>query len=97
MVILFSRIAFHSGDNPAQHDIAAIKCGSNVMHNCTRCMYDSRNGKQYNPKRDSLRNLTIVDQIQKCATIYQKHLAGVKCSSAEQIYSKSYKIKVIIQ
>ena len=39
----FPRIAFHAGD------IAAIKCGSNVMHNCIRCMYDSRDGKQYNP------------------------------------------------
>ena len=27
--------------------------------------------------------MTIVDQIQKCAAIYQKHLAGVKCSIAE--------------
>ena len=81
--LLFPRIAFHAGDDPAQHDIAAIKCGSNVMHNCIRCMYDSRDGKQYNPKRDSLRNMTIVDQIKKCAAIYQKHLAGVKCSIAE--------------
>ena len=48
--ILFPRIAFHAGDDPAQHEVAAIKCGSNVKHNCIRCMYNYKECGQYNPE-----------------------------------------------
>ena len=40
--LLFPRIAFHAGDDPAQHEIASIKCGSNVKYCCIHCMYNLR-------------------------------------------------------
>ena len=55
--VLNPRIAFHAGDDPAQHEVAAIKCGSNVKHGCIRCMYNSRDGEQYDPKKDKLRDM----------------------------------------
>ena len=39
--ILFPRIAFYAGDDPAQHEVAGIKCGSSAKHNCINCLYNS--------------------------------------------------------
>jgi len=61
---LFSpRIAFNAGDDPAQHEIASIKCGCNVKHTCIRCMYKSREGGLYVPNIDSLRDLSIKEKL----------------------------------
>ena len=78
MKVLYPRIAFHAGDDPAQQEVAAIKCGSNVKHGCIRCMYNSRDGKQYDPKKDKLRDMSMVKQIKKGETIYLQHLNGEK-------------------
>jgi len=51
--VLFPRIAFHEGDDPAQDEVATIECGSNMKHSCIRCMYSSRDGTQYDPKKDT--------------------------------------------
>ena len=82
--ILFPRIAFHIGDDPAQHDVAAIKCSGNVKHGCIRCMYNSREGNEYNRNRDTLRNISVVEQIKECVKIYQKKLTGLKNTKAEE-------------
>jgi hypothetical protein len=78
--VLYPRIAFHAGDDPAQHEVASIKCGSNVKHGCIRCMYNSRDGKQYDPKKDKLRDMSMVEQIKEGETIYLQHLNGEKCN-----------------
>jgi hypothetical protein len=82
--LLFPRIAFHIGDDPAQHDVAAIKCSGNVKHGCIRCIYNSREGNEYNRNRDTLRNISVVEQIEVCAKIYQKKLTGLKNTKAEE-------------
>jgi len=61
--ILFPRIAFHAGDEPAQYEVAAIKCGSNVEHNFIQCMYNSKEFGLYYPKVHKLRNMSAVEQI----------------------------------
>jgi hypothetical protein len=40
--ILFPRIIFHAGDHSAQHEVAGIKCGSNVKHACILCIYHKK-------------------------------------------------------
>jgi len=52
---IYPRIAFHASDDPVQHDVAGIKCGSNVKHGCIRCMYNFRDGGQYEPVNHNLR------------------------------------------
>jgi len=48
--VLFPQIAFHAGDDPSQHEVASIKCGSNVKHSSIRRMYNERDDTQYDPK-----------------------------------------------
>jgi hypothetical protein len=47
-------------------------------------MYKSREGSQYDPDNDTLRDLSIVPQIEECAEIYQKQLKGEKTSDAQR-------------
>ena len=78
------RIAFNAGDDPAQHEIASIKCGSNVKHTCIRCMYKSREGGQYDSNTDTLRDMTIKNNIKAGVVIYEKYLTNVKITQAER-------------
>jgi len=43
-VVLFPLLVFYEGDNPSQHEVAPVKCGSNVRLSCIRYMYNSREG-----------------------------------------------------
>jgi len=49
-IALFPLMEFNAGDDPVQHEVASIKCGNNVKHSCIRCIYNSRDGTQYNFK-----------------------------------------------
>jgi hypothetical protein len=90
--LLFPRIAFIIGDDPAQHEVTGIKCGSNVKHGCIQCMYNSRSGR-YDPNRDTLRDMSIVEQIRRGSQIYQKHLTGDKNSEEERNLIKDLRDK----
>jgi hypothetical protein len=81
--ILFPRIVFHAGDDPAQHEVAAIKCGSNVKHNCIQCMYNSKECGPYNPKVDKLRDMSVVEQIKNGEKAYLKYLNGNRYTPEE--------------
>ena len=91
--ILFPRIAFHAGDDPAQHEVAAIKCGSNVRHNCIRCMYNSKECGQYNPEVDNFRDMTIIQQIQDGEKTFLKYLKGERYTSEESNSLKDLQVK----
>ena len=82
--LLFPRIVFNAGDDPAQHEIASIKCGSNVKHSCIRCMYHSRDGGLYNPEVDTLRDISVKEQVKVCAKIYHKQLTNNHITSVER-------------
>ena len=60
MLVKISRIAFHAGDDPAQHEVSSIKYGNKVKNSCIRCMYNAIDGNQYNPQVDTLRDIAIV-------------------------------------
>jgi hypothetical protein len=91
--ILFPRIAFHAGDDPAQHEIASIKCGSNVKHSCIRCMYSSREGGQYKPKGHTLRDIAMEGPIRDGETIFLKYLKGERYTSDETAQLKDLQEK----
>jgi len=44
-------------------------------------MYNSRDGTQYDPKKDTLRDMSTVEQIKEGESIYIKHLKGDKCNA----------------
>ena len=73
---IYPRIAFHAGDDPAQHEVVGIKCGTNVKHGCIRCMYDSKDGGQYIRSIHKLRDLSEVKNIIECEEIVLKTLKG---------------------
>ena len=81
--ILYPRIAFHAGDDPAQHEVAGIKCGSNVKHNCIHCLYNSTECGQYNPIVHTLRDLSVVQQIKDGEKSFQKYLNGERYAAEE--------------
>ncbi len=81
--ILFPRIVFHAGDHPAQHEVAGIKCGCNVKHNCILCMYQSKECGPYNPEVDNLRDLSVVPQIQEAQETFVKYLSGERYTADE--------------
>ena len=78
---IYPRIAFHAGDDPAQHEVVGIKCGSNVKHGCIRCMYNSRQGGQYKPNIHNLRDLSEIQKIVECEEIFMKSWKGGKHSN----------------
>jgi len=80
---IYPRIEYHAGDDPAQLEVAGIKCGSNVNHGCIQCMYVFREGAQYKPLDLNLRDLAVVQNIIECEEIFGKQLKGVKCSKEE--------------
>jgi hypothetical protein len=84
--VLFPRVAFHAGDDPAQHEVAGIKYGHNVKHSCIRCMYNTIDGNQYDPQEDTLRDMNIVEQIKEGENIYLNQLKGEKCNAEDKIY-----------
>ena len=51
-------------------------------------MYNSVDGKQYDPKKDTLRDMTIVEEIKEGEIIYLKHLRGEKCNADETRFVK---------
>ena len=81
--VIYPRISFHAGDDPAQHEVVGIKCGSNVKHGCIHCMYNSRVGGQYNRNIHELRDLSEVRNIEECEEIFLKSLRGGKYSREE--------------
>ena len=76
--IFYPRIAFHVGDNPAQHDVASIKCASKVQYPCIRCMYDLRKGGAYVYNADNFRivNEELLNNIRIAQSCYLKSLKG---------------------
>ena len=72
--IFFHRIAFLIGDDPAQHDVASIKCGSKVQHPCIKCMYDLNTGGAYDFDQNNFRKLNhellnVIGFIEKMNTV----------------------------
>ena len=78
---IYPRIAFHAGDDPAQHEVVGIKCGSNVKHGCIRCMYNFREGGQYKRNIHNLKNLADIQNIRECEEIFVNSLKGGKCNT----------------
>jgi hypothetical protein len=71
---IYPRIAFHAGDDPAQHEVVGIKCGATVKHGCIRCMYNFREGGQYKHNIHKFREMSIVPNIRECGEIFEKVL-----------------------
>ena len=95
---IYPRIAFHAGDDPAQHEVAGIKCGSNVKHGCIRCMYNFRVGSQYKIKIHNFRDSSIVPNIRECGEIFEKCLQqGEKSDENEKRYLMLLEKRVTIQ
>ena len=91
--LLFPRIVFNAGDDPAQHEIASIKYGGKVKHSCIRCMFHSRDGGLYDPTVDTLRSISIKDKVNECAIIYQKQLRKEKTTIVEKALLKDLQDK----
>jgi hypothetical protein len=74
--IFFPRIAFLIGDDPAQHDVASIKCGSKVQHPCIKCMYDLSTGGAYDFDENNFRKLNheLLNNLRFAQTSYLKVL-----------------------
>ena len=74
--IFYPRIAFHIGDDPAQHEVASIKCGSMVRHPCIKCMYDLRASETYVFNIKNFRNLNhdLLNEIRMAESINLKVL-----------------------
>jgi len=91
--VLYTRLAFHAGDNHAQHEINLTKCGCNVMHSCIRSMCKSRDGTQYDSKKDILSVIIITEPKEEGAKKYQKHLNGVNTMQQILVYRMIYSRK----
>ena len=70
----YPRIAFHIGDDPAQHEVSTIKYGSMVRHPCIKCMYDLRTSETYVFNINNFRNLdhSLLNEIRLAEIIYLK-------------------------
>ena len=90
---IYPRIAFHAGDDPAQHEVVGIKCGSNVKHGCIRCYYNFKDGGQYKRNIHSLRDLSEVQNIIECEEIILKNLKGNKYNKIERKKLKTLEMK----
>ena len=91
----YPRIAFHTGDDPAQHEVASIKSGPMVRHSCIKCMYDIRNGGPYIFKQENFRKLddTLKSDIRDAEKCQQKYLMNGQLSKNETLSCKTLERK----
>ena len=91
----YPRIAFHTGDDPAQHDVASIKNGPSVRYSCIQCMYDSRNGGPYEYKPENVRKLTdrLKQDIRKAEKYQLKYLKDEHMEANETLFLKTLESK----
>ena len=91
----YPRIAFHVGDDPAQHDVSSIKCGSMVRHPCIMCNYDLRQSEPYVFNMNNFRNLNVelVNEIQMAELIYLKDLKGIPKGVGEKDFLENLENK----
>jgi len=85
--VLFPRVLFYASDDPAQHEVTSIKCSSNVKYCCIRCMYNSRDGTQYDIEKNTLCDMSTVEQMN------EGDLKGDKCNAEDTRSLKYYKRK----
>ena len=93
--IFYPRIAFHVGDDPAQHEVSSIKSGPMVRHSCIKCMYDIQKGGTYIYNPESFRKLddTLKQDIKDAERYQQKYLMGNQLTSNERLFRKTLEKK----
>ena len=91
----YPRIAFHAGDDPAQHDVASIKNGPMVRYSCIQCMYDSRKGGPYVYKPENVRKLTdtLKNDIRTAEKCQMKYLNDEHIEANERLFVKDLESK----
>jgi len=71
---IYPRIAFHAGDDPAQHEVVGIRYGAIIKNGCIRCMHSFREAGQYKHNIHKFRDSSIVPNIRECGEFFERCL-----------------------